>query len=129
MDDYGRRAELDALRVAVAQEVMGWENVAEAGMFTRYHPLMICGNVPGIREILPVPDYSRDWNAAAEVLRHIRATWIFSHRRRFNLAIQRIISERLGMTSRIHDSEILLHVEPVDICRAAVHTVRWERQD
>lgn len=64
--------------------------------------------------------YSTDAEAAMEV-RDVVHSWIFSERRKFKLALQRIIGERLGMSDGlVHSEEVILHFTPRDICIAAL---------
>lgn len=65
--------------------------------------------------------YSTDTSAAWGV-RDIVKTWKFSKRRAFTTHLQECISRREGIDEgfQIRPDQIIIHVEPIDICRAAL---------
>ena len=69
----------------------------------------------------PLKDYSNDWEYAMQV-RDVMRLKNFSMRKRFTESLQKIISHRLShdMITKIHESEIILRVTPLDICEAAL---------
>lgn len=71
------------------------------------------------------PFYSTNWEAAFLVRNKIEDSFPFSKRKAFIEALQRIISERMGLKLGklfAHDY-IILKVLPVDICLAALKAV------
>lgn len=80
----------------------------------------------------PLLPYSTDWSAAWLVLKHVQAGWGLagaSKRVRFEGVIVRIVSDRcLGILRHhgqtIHGLEALWHLEPADICHAALEVLR-----
>jgi hypothetical protein len=69
----------------------------------------------GCLEWSPSTDVRAMWQVRAKV-----KTWPFSRRRHFMQVLVSVISARVPLGGKIHESEVLLHVEPVDFCRAAV---------
>jgi hypothetical protein len=77
----------------------------------------------------PYKEYSTEIAAAWEVLKAINAR-PYSTRKQFNDAVQWMVSCRvLPSGSLIDSSEILLRVEPLDICRAALVAQRRTRNE
>lgn len=58
-------------------------------------------------------------------------SWLFSKRLAFKRSLQHIISERVGsdIGALVHTEEIILLVQPKDICLAALNVVGVEVQD
>jgi hypothetical protein len=103
--------EKDAL---VAEKVMGWRRFEGRWTFG-------ADNEPrGIASECPC--YSTDIAAAWEV-RNIVHEWIFSKRLAFKRELQLAVSQRVGGRYVLAPEEIILLVEPVDICLAALMAV------
>lgn len=67
----------------------------------------------------PSEDIAAAWGVREQV-----KTWSFSRRLAFKAALQREVSERLSVKDAlVADKEILLLVEPADICFAALKAV------
>ncbi len=119
--DAGR--DLDAL---VAEKVLGWRHIK----WERTTPL---GRSP--KNLLSlvleeVPYYSTDIAAAWQVVERMRST-IVSKRQNFLFYLVEVISARIfpngAHNPRIDMSQIMLHVQPVDICIAALKAVGYEQ--
>jgi hypothetical protein len=141
--------ELDtrAINIRIASEVMGWHSVwvrgYHTGHFTGEHyasaeacaadcvegqrPVHLWANGnestfgKGEENWNPSADISAAWEVLAQV-----KMWIFSKRMAFKRALQKEISARLGCGDALSISpeEIILRVEPVDICIAALNATR-----
>jgi hypothetical protein len=69
----------------------------------------------------PAPRFSADMGLAWQVLRAVKPPrWLFSRRRRFYDALEKVARKRLGHSVAWPD--LLGHLEPADICNAAVLT-------
>jgi hypothetical protein len=79
---------------------------------------------PGGYYLNALPAYSTDI-AAAWAVRATVNTWLFSKRLRFKKSLQEIITVRIGLVSSLQISpcEVILRVEPSDICLAALKAV------
>jgi len=129
-------AELDAL---VPEEVMGWKRCEPyepvvGGTSPAWEPAggwdSGDDDRPGGRYVYPTWSPSLYITAAWEVLTVVR-TWMFSRRYRFIQELQRTIARRLKMTEgTVPAAEaIVLLMEPVDICRAAMVAVEIGETD
>jgi hypothetical protein len=69
----------------------------------------------------PPKHYSTSIADAWMVVEKFKTFELFSKRLVFTMALQEIVSERIGIRDGllIHFSEVLLHITPEDICRAA----------
>lgn len=70
-----------------------------------------------------LPRYSSNWEDTMQVRDRVHKL-IFSKRQTFIRSLTIIVSNRIGLTGAVvHDSELFLHVQPDDICRAALEVL------
>lgn len=82
------------------------------------------------REELPCvnwrPAYSSSIEAAFSIVAHIRENWLFSKRQAFTAALQATVSKRKNCDGFVlAHSEVILHVQPEDICLAALEALDY----
>lgn len=107
--------ELDA---EVAEKVMGWWSV---GCDTSN---MLRSEIwaDGTRKIYGF-NPSEDIATAFQVIEKMREQ-LFSRRERFSTELNRIVSFRILKFTRIDPSQLILFVQPEDICRAALEAMK-----
>ena len=106
------------LNIRVAEDVMGWVRTESAPWW----------HLPGDTEVESVEPWE-NWSPSTD----IRAAWhvrnrvnmmLFSRRKKFVEALRETVSKRLDVHGGLLSFEsLILHVQPVDICKAALETV------
>lgn len=108
-----------AIDALVAERVMGWHR-GKMGVNAGFW-------VDGDEKEMAVciDFYSAGWSPSRNVahvwdVRNVVKNWLFSQRRDFMAFLQLIVSKRLGTKEVLAQEGLLLLIEPIDVCRAAL---------
>jgi hypothetical protein len=109
--------DLDAL---VAEKVMGWKWNDESAWLGDSKWSRTHGDPWNF-----LPHYSTDIAAAWDIRDKV-AAGIFSTRHFFSEECQRLVSDQAGVQLLIHHSEVILRIQPHQICLAALRAVGYQ---